>query len=240
MKPGATAKNAGKVPTLPLDIVQRRIRNYWNPYEHNPHKGLLATTRSGKSYLIRHGILPVIPHARIVLIDVKPGGERTWEGWGNDVESLSYGFGRGSDGTANYRVMLQTGRRGKDQIRRVIDIVSAEGEVIFIMDDSRKITANDPGLGLRNHVDALLTDGAGIGISVILAANSTVWATSTLRDQCGIYFLGPMSNADERKKFANIIGLPREYQPILETLKPRQFLYSDQFDGRQRLAITGL
>jgi hypothetical protein len=184
--------------------------------------------------------LPIVPNARIVLIDVKPGGERTWAGWGNDVESLSRGFGRGPNGNANYRVMLQSGTRGKDQIQRVIDIISTEGEVIFIMDDSRKITANNPGLGLRNHVDALLTDGAGIGISVILAANSTVWATSTLRDQCGVYFLGLMTNADQRKQFANIIGLPKEYHPTLATLKPRQFLYCDQFDGPQRLALTNL
>jgi hypothetical protein len=49
-----------------------------------------------------------------------------------------------------------------------------------------------------------------------------------------------MRNEQERKKLSDIIGLPREYRHVLATIKPHQFLYSDQFDGDIRLAITGI
>ena len=230
----------GKIQTVPFPLVAARIKRYWNPYEYNPHKGLLAPTRCGKSYLIRHGLLPIVPGGRVIVIDVKPGGERTWNGWGNDVDALSHGFGRGNDGTANYRIMLQPDESGKAQILRVLEMVAAEGECILIMDDSRKLTAHMPGLGLSGHVDGLLNESAAIGVSVIIAANSTVWATSTLRDQCGMYFVGLMSNETERNKFAQIIGLDRDKRRVLSSLKQRQFLYSDHFDGEMRIALTGL
>lgn len=228
------------IPVIPFESVAERVAHFWNPLEYNPHKGLLAPTRSGKSYLIRHGLLSIVPDARTVVIDVKPNGEKTWDNWGNDVTELKPGFGKGDDGTFNYRIMLLPGERGKTQIKSLLDMLLIEGEVILIMDDSRKITAQYPSLGLSGHVDELLTVGAGIGISVILAANSTVWATSTLRDQCGAYFIGNMQNEDERTKFAKIIGLPKEYRPALQSLSQRQFVYSDQFEGEMTLAITSL
>lgn len=227
------------IPYVPFEALSNRIKYYWNPLEYNPHKGLFAPTRSGKSYLIRHGLLSIVPNSRTVLIDVKPGGEPTWHGWGNQVEELKHGFARGSDGTYNYRVMLKPNRdEGKEQVQRILDMILAEGETILVMDDSRKITAHTPQLGMSNHVDELITDGAGIGISVILAANSTTWATPTLRDGCGIYFMGHATNEEQRAAYSKVIGLPKQYQPALSSLGRRQFLYSDQYDGELRLAIT--
>lgn len=229
------------IPTVPFELIAKRIKRYWRPLEYNPHKGLFAPTRSGKSYLIRHGLLSIVPNARVVLIDVKPGGEPTWNGWGNQVTELSPGFGRGSDGTFNYRVMLLPGHeQGKDQIKRILEMILAEGETIVVMDDSRKITAHTPQLGFSTHVDELITDGAGIGITVILAANSTVWSTPTLRDGCGMYLMGHASNEDQRNLYSKIIGLPKEQREVFSKLPHRHFLYSDQYDGDLKLAITSL
>jgi len=229
------------IPNVPFTEVAKRIRRFWRPLEYNPHKGLFAPTRSGKSYLIRHGLLSIVPNARVVLIDVKPGGEPTWNGWGNQVTELSPGFGRGPDGTYNYRVMLLPGHeQGKNQIERILDMILSEGETIVVMDDSRKITAHAPQLGFSNHVDELITDGAGIGISVILAANSTVWSTPTLRDGCGMYLMGHASNEVQRAEYGKIIGLPKDKRNVFSTLPRRHFLYSDQYDGDLKLAITYL
>lgn len=223
------------VPTVPFPRIARRVAQYWDPYEWNPHKGLFAPAGGGKSYLIRHGLLPIVPGARTVVIDVKPGGERTWNGWGTDVISLSPGFAPG-----NYRVMVRPGDEGKRQVRHILELIAAEGECIVIMDDSKRITAQAPNMGLAGWVNKLLDECRSIGVSVILAANSTNWVTSSLRDQCSVYFLGLMRNELERKKLSEIIGLPREYRHALATIKPHQFLYSDQFDGDIKVAITGI
>lgn len=221
--------------------VANRIRQFWHPHMYNPHIGFLAPTRSGKSFLIRWGILPIATGARVVLFDVKAGGEKTWESWGNDVTEIKPGFAHGKDGSMNYRLLIKPGTAGKTQIERALNIILAEGECIMIMDDSRKITARKPNLGFSGTVDEILTDGAGIGITAILAANSSVGATSSLQDQCGAYFLGRMANREQAKDFVDMAGVDRRYIPLLiNDLKRREFLYTDQHSDDRVMCITGL
>lgn len=222
------------VPHVPFSVIARRIVAHWDPFEFNSHEAWLGMSRSGKSYAIRRGILPLAERSRKVVLDVKPGGERTWLGYGNEVSSLKPGFGTGPDGTPEYHMLVTS----KDQVRRFLDMIGTEGSCVVVIDDSRRITANSPSFGLSEHVDQLLTIGAAIGITVIICANSTVWSTSSLRDQCGINWIGQIANEDERKRFLRNAGLPREILPTLGALPPRHFLYSDRYDGETRLAIT--
>jgi hypothetical protein len=191
-------------------------------------------SRSGKSYFIRYGILPIYGMSRIVVLDVKPGGERTWNGWGNPVTELAPGFGVGPNGTPHYHMFV----RDKACAENFLKLISAEGSCIIVIDDSRRITANAPDYGLSPYVDQLLTIGAAIGITVIICANSTVWVTSSLRDQCGINWIGQVTNEDERKRILRYTGLDKDLLPIIGRLPPRHFLYSDRYDGMARLAIT--
>lgn len=225
-----------KAPIVPMPLIARRIKRYANPFEYNPHIDFLGMSRSGKSFLIRHDILPVYGMSRIVVIDVKPGGERTWDGYGNTVTELKPGFGKGPDGTPHYHFMA----RNRHDTERVIDTISNEGSCIIVLDDSRRVTANKPDFGLSSQVDNLMTIGAAIGITVIICANSTNWVTSGLRDQCSINMLGQMQNEKQRKEFMEIAGLPRDLLPVLGSLPRRHFLYSDRLDdsGELKLAIT--
>jgi hypothetical protein len=225
------------IPEVEFKRVASRVRNYWNPSLNNPHQGWFGMSRSGKSYAIRHGILPIAGNnSRIVVMDVKPGGERTWNGFGNDVAELPRGFGRGNDGTPHYHMLVDN----KAQAQRFLEMIANDGSCIVVVDDARRITANAPDFGLGNYVDQLLTIGAAIGITVIICANSTTWATSSLRDQCGIYWVGQITNQDERKRITGYAGLPKEAIPLIGRMKPKHFLYSDRYDesGELRLAIT--
>lgn len=224
------------IPTVPFPRVSQRIAARCDPFEYNPHQGWFGMSRSGKSYMIRHGILPIFGMSRIVVMDVKPGGERTWQGYGNEIDELAPGFGVGPDGTPHYHMLV----RSKRQAEKFLKMISAEGSCVIVIDDSRKITANHPDYALSGYVDQLLTIGAAIGITVIICANSTVWSTSSLRDQCGINWIGQIANEDERKRFLRFAGLPKELLPTLNALPPRHFLYSDRYDGESRLAITAL
>lgn len=226
------------IPSLDFERVAERVQARNDPHKYNPHHGFLSTTRGGKSYAAREGLCPLYPDDRIVTIDVKPGGARTWDGWGNDVTELKPGFGRGPDGTAHYRLMLLRGEAGKPQISDFLSVIKEEGCCVVIIDDSRQVTSNAPGLGLREYVDELLTVGAEIGITAILAVNSSVWATSTVRDQCGFYWIGQTRNIEQRKEFMNYAGLPKESLEALSRLNKYEFLYSDQHDAELRVAIT--
>lgn len=222
------------IPEIDFSRITARVAAHWNPDEYNTHQAFLGKSGCGKSYVIRRGILPLAGPSRIVVIDVKPGGSRTWAGYGNEVTGLKPGFTTGPDGTAHYHFLA----RSKTQVRRFLDDIANEGSCIVVLDDSRRVAEPDPNWGLKSQVDNLLTLGREIGITVLICANSTTWAPSGLKDQCGINWLGAMTNEEQRIKFARIAGLPREAVPILGKLRPHEFLYADQYDGDVRLALT--
>lgn len=228
------------IPSLDFASVANRLRRYWIPSEYNPHIGLIGSSRSGKSYLIRHGILPIADGARIVVIDVKPGGSRTWAGWGDTETRIEKGFFLNADGNAHYRMILRPGDTSKTEIRRVLNLIANEGDCIVVIDDVPRITANTPNLGLSGEVNQLVTLGAESNITVILGGNSQVDTPSSLRNQCGRYFYGHMQNQETIKKVSGYINLPMECITAISSLHDHRFLYADQYSDEMALAITRL
>lgn len=226
------------VPEIPWPTVAGRVQRHWSPLEANPHKAIFAQSRGGKSHLIRYGLLSLVPLGRVVVIDVKPGGDPVWNGWGEDVTELAPGFSGNTSGDAFYRVRLLPGAEGSTQVRRALDQIAAEGECIVVMDDARKVTdQREPGLKCGSTVDHMLLEGAALGISVILGANSVAWATSGLKDQCATILAGHLG-AGARDDVARLIGLDKQARPLLDRIAPRQFLYTDAHDGELMLALT--
>ncbi|MGH3523517.1 MAG: hypothetical protein ACRDU4_12000 [Mycobacterium sp.] len=209
---------------------------------------LLAATRSGKDHLIRWGILPVIPLERIVVLMTKRGAgqygdDETWQGWGNlaGPADLAPGFGRGDDGTPRYRIPLVPGRTGPDEVKQLLEQLAAEGEVIVVIGDAGRLTdhKNSGGFGCERHITDMMREGAGIGLSVIACANSSNWAASGIRDQAAAVLIG-RSGAAMRDKFSEIAGLEGKSpaRRVLDTLRPRWWLYTDHADGELLAGIT--
>src|SRR5208282_2204928 len=192
------------VPEIPFDRVAQRIASYGtDPIRRNPHQVFLAASRSGKSYLIRNGLMPLYKGSRTIVLDPKPaGGDRGWHGL-NEIEELESGTGLGPDGTPIWRINLKS----KEHAARTLETIINEGCWVVVVDDSRRITEKPPGgWGLSGQVDGLLSLGAAIEITVIIVANSVVWATSSLRDQAMVQWLGRTSNTDQRMRFLDIAG----------------------------------
>jgi hypothetical protein len=230
------------VPEIPFERVAGRVQRLWSPTERNPHMVALGYTGAGKSHLIRWGILPAVPLARAVVLDIKPGGEPVWDGWGEDTDHLKPGFGLNASGFARYRIRLIPGHdAGQQQIRRILEQLGAEGEAVLIIDDARKITdRQQPGLGLGNVVEHLLLECRVIGLTVIVGAGSVAWLPPSLKDQPGFAWLGYVGHSDQRDEFAKVGALPREARPVLDMIAPRQWLYADHHGERLMLARTRL
>jgi hypothetical protein len=156
----------------------------------------------------------------------------------NDVHNLGADFGLGNDGTPRYRLLA----RDRKQVDQIIEIAASEGSMVLVFDDSRKLSqVGAGGWNMGGRIDHLMTIAAALNLTVILCANSTVWSSSGLRDQCAVYFLGRMSNDEQRARFVGIAGLrQREYLPVLNSLPEHAFLYADRYGptGEVRLAIT--
>lgn len=229
------------VPEIPWPNVAGRIQRHWSPLEANPHIAIFAKSRSGKSYFIRRGLLPLVPLARVVVIDIKHGGDPEWNGWGEDVTELAPGFaGNDVTGDAFYRLKLLPGPEGGPQVRRALDQIAAEGECIVVMDDALKVTdRQEPGLKCGPPVNHMLQESASLGVTLILGAHSAKWAVSGLKDQCSTMIAGHLGAA-ARDDVARLIGLDKAERPLLDRIAPRRFLYTDTHDGELMLALTGL
>lgn len=229
------------VPTVPFAVVAARVDRLWDPFALNPHHAVFGTTGSGKSYLIRHGILALRPHARTLIIDVKANRDQTWQGYGQPVTELPHGFAGEGDGPAGMRYRLIVNRAdGKQQVRRALEQVRAEGHCIVVIDESRSVTESQQ-LGLGSLVENIILEGRGLGITVIMGAQSSMWAVTALKDQPAALWVGRMRNGKQARSLAEIAGYGRELDPVIRSgIPPRHWLYADAWEGEPALAITSV
>lgn len=231
------------VPTVEWPRIAGRVqRRIMQPPELTPHMVFLARTGSGKDHLIRWGLLPYFPLARVVVLMTKWGADDlTWDGWGNRIaaDELPPGFGRGDDDTPRYVIRL-TGR-DQDAARRLLDQLAAEGECIVIIGDTARL-AEIPtrgGLNCEGQLTNMMRDGRASSLAIWACGNSGKWLTGGMRDQAAAVWIGH-SAAESAAEFADLAGLERKSaeRAALETLPPRDWLYTDHLDGELMAGVT--
>lgn len=230
--------NTISVPAVPFDKVRARINRLWDPSERNPHHAIFAPSGGGKSYLIRHAILPIRAHARTVIVDVKADRDDTWKGFGAPVTELPRGFAGEGDGPAGMRYRLIVGRSdAKRQVREALEQILYEGHCVVVIDEARSVTDREQ-IGAGSIVERLVLEGRALGVSVILGAQSTAWAVSALKDQPAALWIGRMRHAAQVKSLAEIAGYGSELEPVIKGIKPRHFLYADAWEDDPIIGIT--
>jgi hypothetical protein len=210
---------------------------------------VLGQSGSGKDHMVRWGILPWFPLARVVVLVTKSGGEdQTWEGFGNWLDGpgdLPAGFGRGPDGTPRYVIPLAPGRVTRREVQRLLGQLADVGEVIVIIGDAARLSTreSDGGLQLERDLSNLMNEGREHGVTVIACATSSGWIAGGLRDQAAAVMIG-QTGGDTLADFAKIAQLPgnaRKQTPeraALASLPPRWWLYTDRRDGALFTAVS--
>jgi len=231
------------------ETAQRIQSRIVRPPKVNSQMAVLGQTGAGKDHLVRWGILPAFPLARVVLLVTKHGKEATWDGWGNPVSpgQLRPGFGRGKDGTPRYRVNLIPGQVSEEEARDFLKALAAEGEMIVVIGDTARLT--DPkrmgGLNCEGEVNHMMGEGREIGLTVIACANATAWTAAGVKGQAAAIWIGK-SGPDEQGPFADIAGLPKRNvqqgrgaeRDALARLPAHSWLYTDHADGPLFARIT--
>lgn len=225
------------VPVIPFNLVQGRISRLWDPFDGPPHIAVFGTTGSGKSHLIRHGILPLGQYSRTLVIDVKDNRDSVWAGFGKPVTELEPAFFLTGDKEhpAVWRLIVDRAN-AQAQLRRVFAQIRNEGHCVIVMDESRSITEREQ-IGLGSPVENLIQEGRGLGITMIMGAQSSAWAVSALKDQPGVMFIG-QSTGDQPLKLAKMAGYGRELAQVIGTLEARTWVYRDGWDGPPILGLT--
>jgi hypothetical protein len=226
------------VPLVQFSRIQGRVNRLWDPFERNAFMVAVGITGSGKSHLIRHGILPLRAYSRTVVIDVKEDRDSVWTGYGKPVTELGPAFFRTGDSEhpAVWRVIVDHSS-AQAQLRRIFDQIRSEGHCVLVMDESRSITEREQ-TGLGSVVENLITESRGLGVSMIMGAQSSAWAVSAFKDQAACLWIGQTSGQDQALALAKMAGYGRGLAPVIEQIPARRWLYRDKWEGASILALT--
>jgi len=222
------------VPLIPFSRVQGRMIRLWDPFRRNSHIVVYGFTGSGKSHLIRYGILPLRRYSRTVVIDMKDDRDSTWSGFGTPVAELPPMFFDSGD-FSRWRIIVDRSNP-QSQLRRVLDQIRTEGHCVVVLDETRSVTEREQA-GLGSVVENLITEGRGLGVSMIMGAQSLAWATSALKDQPATMFVGQLGG-EQPLAVAKLIGHGRELAATIRGLPEHRFLYHDRWPGGPMLALT--
>jgi hypothetical protein len=222
----APARSIGPVPYIDWRQVAYRLRLIWDPLEAAAHIAIYALTRTGKSYFIRHVILPLCGTCRVIIIDAK-GHDQIWEGVGREVAELPDNLSTGGSGPCGawWRVVANTSEDPDSAIalvERVLRRAAREGHIVVIIDEGLDLA------GVQKAVDKLLTQGGSHGVSVVISATSAQYTPPQMRRQWGILLVGQLQGTPAHEDAAEIAALPRAMVPVIAAIPRRAFLYVDR------------
>jgi hypothetical protein len=218
----------------------------------NTHQGVLGTSGAGKSHTMRHLMLRALgPWPVAVIVDLKPGGDRVWRGFGNHIGPddlpcpLAFGPGGPAGPRGIWHVSAPEGLT-RAEVARILAQLAAERSVIVILDDATTITdsaGGRGGMGLDGAVDRMMREGRANGLSVWLGLNSPTWAgRGGSKTLCGTYWIGHTASMESRDGFASIAGITGAARGALDPpeVSPKHWLYStvDSETGMLVRAIT--
>jgi len=229
----------GAIPTVPAEVVAGRVQRRIRPPEFNPHIAVLGNSGSGKDHFVRWLLETTRPAERTLVLDVKPGGDPVWNGWGQDVTDLPPTLAPTGPQQCRYRLIVQRGEDGRAAAERALEYAYEVRELTMVIADVGHITERRErgGMALGGAVTRAIGEGRSGSLSVVACSTSAAWAESGVKDQPAAFLFGQTTGA-MADTFAKLGGLPAEARTALATLRPREFLYVDHADGDAALAIT--
>jgi hypothetical protein len=200
----------------------------------------MAQTRAGKSYLVRHGLLPLCRNDRVLFIDVK-GNDPTLAGLGNPVAKIPSKLG-GLKGLLRkpepeehwYRLRVHKGPRNREaaraQVTEAFERVLREGDWVVILDELRAITDPQyPGLHLKPYYEEFILRGGSNGISTVSCSQEPRWCPGAFYTQQNFTFLSRLEDLASQKRLSEI-GSTRQLVPHVTKIARHNWLYMDNMD----------
>lgn len=227
------------IPRYRWEVIQNRINEYWVARE-APHISVMAKTRAGKSYLMRHGILPLARNDRVLILDAK-GDDATLRGLGKPVREIPsrvrqtwWGLKKPQPEDQWFRLVIQSGPANKlaaiRQVRTALERVMREGDWIVIFDELRVITDhNYPGLGLKPYYEEIILRGGSRGVASVSLSQEPRWLPGCFYTQSNFYFFSRIEDAATQKRVAEV-GSVKELLPIIQQTQNRHWVYMDDMN----------
>lgn len=245
----ASPRYRESIATLPIlgwDKVAERVDKYWIA-EDAPHHSIVGQTRSGKSYLITRGILPLCQNDRVLIIDNK-GDDPTLKGTGKPVVKLNritrdLWIDKRQPRSQWYRLIVHDDwAAARHQVSAALNVVFKEGNWVVVVDETRALTdPREPSLGLRPQLEQLWLRGGSKGISVIAGTQAPRWVPSSFYDQPSFVWIGRVEDQAAQKRMMEIGGLTKDLLPQVGQIERRSWLYLDNITSNPKfMGITSV
>lgn len=217
--------------------------------EETGHISIIGLTGSGKSYLVRHGILPLVKWDRVLILDMK-GDDRTLRGLGKPVKqlptwqrSLRQMIMQDEPMGNWYRLkVFDNIDHAQLQVHEALSRIWREGEWILVVDEVRALIdtpSNGWGLNMGNWWNRIMMRGRSRGIGVINNTQEPAWVKSLFYTQASFTAIGKIEDVRAHKRIGEIGAHPGMI-PHLPTIKNRRFLFTDNLEDERWFAKTGL
>lgn len=233
------------IPDVDWRAILDRVDRLWVP-EDNPHHSIIGLTGAGKSYLMRHGLLPLVQYDRVLILDVK-GDDPTLKGLGKPVKQIP-------TFTRTARELLQEQRpmdnwyrlvisdhlpTAQAQVARALGQVWREKNWIVVVDELRALIDSPArsGLGFAGVWGKFMRLGRSKRICMINMTQEPSWVPSAFYTQPSFLWLGRIEDERAHKRIAEI-GSSRALFPHLARTRKRSWLYTDDLEDDRFFGLT--
>lgn len=233
------------IPEVPWATIQSRLASKWVIVD-APHHSIMGQTRSGKSYLTRHGILKVCEWDRVLFIDGK-GDDPTISGLGRVVSRFPSKLSR-----SRQQLFRDDERQGnwfrlvtsmdwnvaRDQVGEALTRVMQEGNWVVVIDELRYITdTRAPGLNLAPQWEAIVLRGGSKGVGLVNLTQEPRWVRGSFYTQGSFYWFSRVEDEAAQKRISEI-GSSRALLEKLASIPRRSWIYMDNLDDERFWAMT--
>lgn len=225
------------IPDADWSVVRGRLNQYWEA-KNAPHISVMAQTRAGKSYLVRHGIAPLCKWDRVLIIDVKGGRDSTLAGFGKPVRHIPSKFHSAKQLLRDKQPMENWFRLvtydnindARSQVHEAFERIYAEGDWVLIIDELRAVTdPQPPGLRLRADWERFILRGGSQGIATVNLSQEPRWCPGSFYTQSNFYFFSRIEDEASHKRVAEV-GSAKALIPHLQNVRRRHWIYMDNME----------
>lgn len=228
--------------TIPWPDMLDRIDNLWIPGE-APHHSIVAQTRGGKSFLVRHGIIePLCQGDKVLIIDVK-GDDPTLAGFGHPVRNLpkwNWRFWNDEPDSKWFRLIVEEDwNRARSQVAQVLAQVRKEGGWTIYLDETRALTdPRPPGIRLQPEVEQVWLRGGSRNNCLLAGTQAPKWVPNSFYTQPQFFWIGRVEDEDSHKRLREIGSVNRGLLPTISSLKKHHFMEVDNQEDERHIAVS--
>lgn len=225
------------IPDVPWGQIQSRLANLWEIRD-APHHSVIGQTRSGKSHLVRYGILKTCRWDRVLILDGK-GDDTSLMGLGRAVNRFP------TKPMRSARQLMQDEKPGgnwfrlvtspdfaiaRDQAGEALERVMSEGDWVVVIDELRYITdTRAPGLNLRPQWEAITLRGGSRGVGLVNLTQEPRWVPGSFYTQSSFYWFSRVEDEAAQKRISEV-GSSRSLMDHLARIPRHSWIYMDNLD----------